>query len=88
MDASASLEAARVLPDWAMANAITAFATMLAGVYTLTLWLLLPGQPRRWGHAYLWIFITGIPTLGSTATASPFAPRATPTGASRTPAPT
>jgi hypothetical protein len=72
VDASASLELARILPDWAMANAITAFATILAGVYTVTLWLLLPGQPWRWGHAYLWILVTGIPTLGLHGYGEPF----------------
>lgn len=52
------------LPGWAMANAITSYATILAGVYTVAMGLLLGGQPARWLHAYLWIFLTGIPTLG------------------------
>lgn len=61
------------LPGWAMANAITAFATIGAGVYTSALFCLLPGQPLRWGHAYLWIFLTGIPTLGLHGYGEPFA---------------
>lgn len=64
--------AAQVLPAWAMANAITSFATILAGVFSVTLWLLLRDQPGRWGHAYLWIFITGIPTLGLHGYGEPF----------------
>jgi hypothetical protein len=55
-----------------MANAITSFATLLAGVVTLALWAALPGQPRRWAHAYLWIVLTGIPTLGLHAYGEPF----------------
>jgi hypothetical protein len=47
-----------------MANAITSFATITAGVVTLVLWTALRGQPLRWAHAYLWILLTGIPTLG------------------------
>ena len=62
----------QTLPDWAMANAITSFATILAGVFTVTLWLLLRDQPARWLHAYLWIFLTGIPTLGLHGYGEPF----------------
>lgn len=69
----ASVVAARPLPAWAMANAITSFATLGAGVFTLALWALLPGQPLRWAHAYLWIFLTGIPTLGLHGYGEPFA---------------
>ena len=60
------------LPEWAMANAITAFATIGAGIYCLLFWRILPGQPLRWGHAYLWIFLTGIPTLGLHGYGEPF----------------
>jgi hypothetical protein len=55
-----------------MANAITSFATILAGLVTLALFAALPGQPARWGHAYLWIFLTGIPTLGLHGYGEPF----------------
>lgn len=65
-------ELARTLPAWAMANAITSFATILAGIFTLTFWSLLRDQPLRWAHAYLWIIITGIPTLGLHGYGEPF----------------
>ena len=65
-------EFAKTLPAWAMANAVTAFATILAGVFTVTLWLLLRDQPLRWLHAYAWIFVTGIPTLGLHGYGEPF----------------
>ena len=68
----ASVAAVRPLPAWAMANAITSFATLGAGVFTLALWAVLPGQPRRWAHAYLWILLTGIPTLGLHGYGEPF----------------
>ncbi len=64
---------AQALPGWAMANSVTAFATLGAGVYTLILWAIVPGQPLRWAHAYLWIFLTGIPTLGLHGYGEPFA---------------
>ena len=60
------------LPHWAMANAITSFATILAGVFTVALSLATGGQPRRWLHAYAWIFLTGIPTLGLHGFGEPF----------------
>jgi hypothetical protein len=60
------------LPDWAMANAITSFATMLAGIYTTVLALLVRNHPARWLHAYAWIFLTGIPTLGLHGFGEPF----------------
>jgi hypothetical protein len=55
-----------------MANAVTSFATILAGVFTVSFWCLLRDQPVRWLHAYLWIFITGIPTLGLHGYGEPF----------------
>jgi hypothetical protein len=61
-----------MLPAWAMANAVTAFATILAGLFTVMLWCLLRDQPLRWAHAYLWIFITGVPTLGLHGYGEPF----------------
>jgi hypothetical protein len=74
LDAAALLSDApvRALPAWAMANTITSFATIFAGVFTVTLWASLRGQPLRWGHAYLWIFLTGIPTLGPHGYGEPF----------------
>jgi hypothetical protein len=55
-----------------MANAITSFATMLAGLYATAIALLLRNHPGRWLHAYLWIFLTGIPTLGLHGFGEPF----------------
>jgi hypothetical protein len=63
---------AQALPAWAMANAVTAFATILAGVFSVAFWWLLRDQPWRWLHAYLWIFVTGIPTLGLHGYGEPF----------------
>lgn len=48
-----------------LANAVTAFSTLGAGLTTFALGLLVPPrQPRRWLVAYFAIFVTGIPTLG------------------------
>ncbi|MCB9626014.1 MAG: hypothetical protein H6725_01435 [Sandaracinaceae bacterium] len=56
-------------PD--LANSVTSFATLGAGVITLLLcWLGRP-QPRRWVVAYALIVVTGIPTLGWHATLAP-----------------
>jgi hypothetical protein len=56
-------ESALSPPD--LANAVTSFCTLGAGLATLTLARLVPPtQPWRWQRAYLWIFLTGIPTLG------------------------
>jgi hypothetical protein len=56
-------------PD--LANSVTSFATLGAGVFTLLLtWLSRP-QPRRWVVAYALIFVTGVPTLGWHATLDP-----------------
>lgn len=49
-------------PD--LANAVTAFCTIGAGVTTLLLCRYVGAQPDRWLRAYLCLFITGIPTLG------------------------
>lgn len=49
-------------PD--LANSVTAFCTLLAGVVTLLLCRFVRPQPPRWQFAYLCIFLTGIPTLG------------------------
>jgi len=46
-----------------LANAVTGFATCLAGIMPLLYcWLFRP-QPRRWVLAYLCILVTGIPTV-------------------------
>ncbi len=46
-----------------LANAVSAYATILSGILPLILcWLVAP-QPRRWLFAYLCILITGIPTV-------------------------
>ncbi|HYD48479.1 MAG TPA: hypothetical protein VEB21_09035 [Terriglobales bacterium] len=55
-----------------MANAITSFATIFAGIVTLALWFAMRDQPWRWAHAYLWIFLTGLPTLGMHGYGEPF----------------
>ena len=56
-------------PD--LANSVTSFATLGAGVITLLLcWLGRP-QPPRWVVAYALIVVTGIPTLGWHATLDP-----------------
>jgi hypothetical protein len=52
------------LPPFALANAVTSFATLLAGVFTLVMALMTGRHSRSWLFAYLCIFITGIPTLG------------------------
>lgn len=49
-------------PD--LANAVTSFCTLGAGVTTFLLALLVRRQPPRWLAVYAAIFITGIPTLG------------------------
>ena len=46
-----------------LANAVSAYATILSGVIPLTLCWLVSPQPRRWLFAYLCIFITGVPTV-------------------------
>jgi hypothetical protein len=55
-----------------MSNAVTSYATLGAGVYTVSMALLLGGHPGRWLHAYAWIFLTGIPTLGLHGFGEPF----------------
>lgn len=46
-----------------VANSVTAFAVIFAGVVTLLFCRLVAPQPWRWVHAYAWILITGIPTF-------------------------
>ena len=47
----------------ALANSISAYATVLAGITTLIFcWLVAP-QPRRWIMAYAGVLVTGIPTV-------------------------
>lgn len=36
------------LPGWALANTVTGFATVFAGLMALALSWLTGGQPRRW----------------------------------------
>ncbi len=47
-----------------LANAVTSFSTLGAGVTTLALCALLKPQPRRWQWVYANVLFTGIPTLG------------------------
>lgn len=49
-------------PD--LANAVTSFCTLGAGLTTLLLCRWVRPQPPRWVFAYFTIFVTGIPTLG------------------------
>lgn len=49
-------------PD--LANAVTSFCTIGAGVTTLAFGHWVSRHPRRWRFAYLCIFLTGLPTLG------------------------
>lgn len=48
-------------PD--LANAVSAFGTVLAGLLPLALSRALPGQPARWIFVYACILLTGIPTV-------------------------
>lgn len=47
----------------ALANTVSAYATVLSGVLALILTALMGAQPRRWRAAYLCVFITGVPTV-------------------------
>lgn len=48
-----------------LANAVTSFSTLGAGLTTLALgWLVPPRQPLRWLAVWGALFVTGIPTLG------------------------
>lgn len=47
----------------ALANAVSAYTTTLAGLLALILTVLMGTQPRRWLFAYLCVFITGIATV-------------------------
>lgn len=48
-------------PD--LANAVTAYATILSGLTTLALTALVRRQPLRWAAVYAGIVLTGIPTV-------------------------
>lgn len=57
------LEAPLSPPD--LANAVTSFSTIGAGVVTFALaWLVPPRQPARWLLVWFALFVTGLPTLG------------------------
>ena len=58
-----------------LANAVSAYATILSGVIPLALCWLMSPQPRRWLFAYLCIFITGVPTVWNHGFGEPFAAR-------------
>jgi hypothetical protein len=54
-----------MLPAPDLANAVTSFCTIGAGVTTLGLSLLIaPRQPARWLLVWFCLFFTGLPTLG------------------------
>lgn len=46
-----------------LANAVTGFATCLAGIMPLLWTAMIGGQPRRWTFVYGCIVLTGIPTV-------------------------
>lgn len=58
-----------------LANAVTAYATILSGIIPLILCWLVSPQPRRWLFAYLCIFITGVPTVWMHGLGEPFPAR-------------
>jgi hypothetical protein len=51
------------LESTALANTVSAYATVLAGLLALILTAFMGRQPRRWLLAYLCVFITGLPTV-------------------------
>ncbi len=51
------------LPAWALANTVSAYAIVLAGLLTLALTALMAPQPRRWWAVYAGVLLTGIPTV-------------------------
>ncbi len=53
----------RVVENTVLANTVSAYATLLAGLVALALTALMGKQPRRWLFAYLCVFITGVPTV-------------------------
>jgi hypothetical protein len=50
------------MESWGVANSITSFATIFAGIVTLTLGGL-HRHPRHWMVVYSAILLTGLPTL-------------------------
>ena len=52
------------LPPWDLANTVTGFCTLGAGVVTLILTRLVAPQPARWRFVYLCLVVTGLPTIG------------------------
>lgn len=52
------------LPPPDLANAVTSFCTIGAGVTTLVLGRWVGRHPSRWMFVYLCLFLTGLPTLG------------------------
>ncbi len=51
------------LPPWALANTVTAFATVMSGLLCLALTAVTQPQPRRWLAVYAGVFVTGVPTV-------------------------
>jgi hypothetical protein len=58
-----------------LANAVSAYATILSGIIPLILCWLVSPQPRRWLFAYLCILITGIATVWMHGFGEPFPAR-------------
>ena len=52
-----------MLENTLLANTVSAYATILAGLLALILAALMGQQPRRWLFAYLCVFITGLPAV-------------------------
>ncbi len=51
------------LPAWALANTVSAYAIVFAGLLTMALTALMAPQPRRWWAVYVGVLLTGIPTV-------------------------
>ena len=58
-----------------LANAVSAYATVLAGAIGLAFCWLVGSQPMRWRLVYLGVFITGLPTIWMHGFGEPFAGR-------------
>jgi hypothetical protein len=65
------------MPGWVLANAVSGFAVVLAGLLALALAALLDGprHPARWYFVYLCVFITGLPTVWYHGFGEAFLPR-------------
>ncbi len=51
------------LPPWALANTVTAFATVMSGLLCLALTAVTRPQPRHWLAVYVGLVVTGVATV-------------------------